>query len=260
MGKVSYLRPLSKLCSLDRGLLTVNIWTKVAAPEDAGSEAAGEEAPAESEPDPSCGGESFTAGTKVLLASGVAIPISQLKPGDKVLATNAKTGKTQAEAVTAVLVHHDTDLYDLKVKAGTRTAAIDTTSSHLFWVPGAGGHSGSWFKAGALRHGTRLRIPSGGDTATVLGGWVPEPRPAADLSLTRHGYGRLGWQAAITCPDGTALVSGYVGRERHLGQAAGRVAAHAHRHEPRKPVVKPGRGPGRRSRRIRGRESLRGWW
>ena len=56
-----------------------------------------------------CGGESFTAGTRVLLATGAAIPISQLKPGDKVLATNTKTGKTQAEPVTAVLVHHDTD-------------------------------------------------------------------------------------------------------------------------------------------------------
>jgi len=28
-----------------------------------------------------CGGESFTAGTKVLLASGVAMPISELKSG-----------------------------------------------------------------------------------------------------------------------------------------------------------------------------------
>jgi len=36
----------------------------------------------------------------VLLASGAAIPMSQLKPGEKVLATNTKTGKTQAEAIT----------------------------------------------------------------------------------------------------------------------------------------------------------------
>ena len=54
----------------------------------------------------------------MLLASGVAIPISQLKPGDKVEATNVKTGRTRAETVTAVLVHHDTDLYDLKIGAG----------------------------------------------------------------------------------------------------------------------------------------------
>jgi hypothetical protein len=68
-------------------------------------------------------GESFTASTKVLLGPGAAVPISALKPGDKVLATNVKTGKTQPETVAAVLVHHDTDLYNLKVKSGHRTTA-----------------------------------------------------------------------------------------------------------------------------------------
>ncbi len=120
-----------------------------------------------------CGGESFTAGTKVLLASGAAVPISQLKAGDKVLATNTKTGKTQAETVTTVLVHHDSNLYDLQVRASGRTAVIDTTRNHLFWAPGTGGHPGRWIKASALRYGTHLRTPSGGP-ATVLGGWAPE--------------------------------------------------------------------------------------
>src|ERR1019366_6972906 len=65
-----------------------------------------------------CPGESFTADTRVLLANGKAVPIAQLKPGDKVLATNTRTGKTKAEPVAAVLVHHDTDLYDLEVRVG----------------------------------------------------------------------------------------------------------------------------------------------
>ena len=93
--------------------------------------------------------------TKVLLASGATVPISQLQAGDRVLATNTKTGKTPAETVAAVLVHRDTDLYDLTVRAGGRTATIDTTSNHLFWVlePGAHG-SGRWVKAGGpqVRH------------------------------------------------------------------------------------------------------------
>lgn len=110
----------------------------------------------------------------MLLASGAAIPISQLKPGDKIQATNVKTGKTSAEPVTAVLVHHDTDLYDLKIKDGGKTAVIGTTSSHLFWIPGARGYAGRWVKARALRYGTHLRTPSGGDTAVVTGGWVPK--------------------------------------------------------------------------------------
>ncbi|MGD0557188.1 MAG: LamG-like jellyroll fold domain-containing protein, partial [Streptosporangiaceae bacterium] len=50
------------------------------------------------------GGQSFTAGTKVLLASGKSEAISKLTVGQKVLATSTKTGKNQAETVTAVLV------------------------------------------------------------------------------------------------------------------------------------------------------------
>ena len=46
----------------------------------------------------------------MLLASGAAISISQLKPGDKVVATNVKTGKTSPETVKAVILEHDNDL------------------------------------------------------------------------------------------------------------------------------------------------------
>ena len=34
--------------------------------------------------------------------------------------------------LTAVMVHHDTDLYDLTVKNTTGTEVIHTTSNHLF--------------------------------------------------------------------------------------------------------------------------------
>jgi hypothetical protein len=131
--------------------------------------------------------ESFTPGTDVLLASGKAVPIATLKPGDKVLATNTKTGKTQAETVSAVLVNHDTDLYDLRIKAGTPTAVIHTTASHLFWVPGAGnhggGHGGRWVKAAALKYGTHLRTPTG-NNATALGGYTPEQASGQMWDLT----------------------------------------------------------------------------
>jgi hypothetical protein len=64
---------------------------------------------------------SFTSSTKVLLASGTAIPISELKPGEKALATNTKTGKTSAEPVTAALLHHNTDRYDLHIRTHVGT-------------------------------------------------------------------------------------------------------------------------------------------
>ena len=103
------------------------------------------------------GGQSFAANTKVLLASGAAAAISQLHPGEKVLATNTKTGKTQLETVAAILVHHDSDLYDLKIKVGSHTAIIDTTSNHLFWVP----YLDKWIDANKLSKGERLKTPDG---------------------------------------------------------------------------------------------------
>jgi hypothetical protein len=111
---------------------------------------------------------SFTADTKVLLATGAAIPISQLKPGDKVLATNVRTGKTQAEPVSAVLLHHDTNRYDLTVATAHGTAVIDTTRNHLFWDAS----TGRWVTAAALRTGDELRA-TGGSTVTVLHSEAP---------------------------------------------------------------------------------------
>ena len=143
----------------------------------AGAETGTDEAPAEDEPatgendGETCetGGQSFTAGTLVLLASGKAIPISQLKVGDKVLAADTKTGKDQPETVTAVLVHHDTDLYNLTVKTSTGTEVIHTTSNHLFWDPAAR----QWVKAAALHKGEPLRTPDSHATAYADGGRVP---------------------------------------------------------------------------------------
>jgi hypothetical protein len=131
------------------------------------------------------GGQSFTGDTRVLLPGAKTAPISSLKPGDKVLATDTKTGKDQPETVTAVEVHHDTDLYDLTVKTSHGTKVIHTTSNHLFWVPGAGGRGGRWVKAGALRHGAHLRTPAGTDAA-VTGSYTPRQHDGLmwDLTIT----------------------------------------------------------------------------
>jgi hypothetical protein len=90
-----------------------------------------------------CGGMSFTAGTKVLLASGAAIPISQLKTGDKVLATNTKTGM-----------------------ARDGTARPD--SYRLTWACSASMRSASWprdqlfsVRSALIRSGSDTRVPPG---------------------------------------------------------------------------------------------------
>jgi RHS repeat-associated protein len=118
---------------------------------------------------PVLGGASFTAGTEVLLASGKAVPVDTVRPGEKVLATSTKTGKTSPETVTAVEVHHDTDLYDLTVKSGGKVSVIDTTSSHLFWDP----YLHYWVTANKLSKGELLETPDG--TLAVVDG-APRPR------------------------------------------------------------------------------------
>ena len=104
----------------------------------------------------------------MLLASGAAIPINQLKAGDKVLATNVKTGKTRAETVKAVIVEHDTDLYDLTVRVGGKTAVIQTTAHHRFWDQ----TTRRWTYADQLAAGDLLRTP-GHAQISVISGNVP---------------------------------------------------------------------------------------
>ncbi|MBR7833490.1 hypothetical protein KDL01_09450 [Actinospica durhamensis] len=121
------------------------------------------------------GGESFTADTPVLTATGKQVAISTLKVGDKVEATNTSTGKTEPEKVSAVLVHHDTDLYDLTVRVGGKPSVIHTTSNHLYWVPGTGdkNHGGKWVTAAQLKPGTHLRTPDNATAVTVVAGATP---------------------------------------------------------------------------------------
>jgi large repetitive protein len=139
------------------------------------------------------GGESFTASTKVLTASGALVAISNLKIGEKVLATSTKTGKTAPGTVSDVLVHHDTNRYNLTVKTAHGTAIIGTTSNHLFWDATAR----RWVKAAALKYGTHLRTPSGG-TATVLGGHAPKDRSGWMWDLTIPGNHDFYIKAATT--------------------------------------------------------------
>lgn len=78
-------------------------------------------------------GQSFAPSTRVLLASGKAIPIAALKAGDKVTAADATTGRKHTRAVAAVMVNRDTDLFDVTVGHHGRTATLHTTSGHPFW-------------------------------------------------------------------------------------------------------------------------------
>jgi Pretoxin HINT domain len=118
---------------------------------------------------PTCGGESFSGSTQVVTGTGALLSISQLSTGQKVLATDTATGKNQVESVDAVLVHHDTNLYNLTVQDHDgHSEVIQTTATHLFWNPA----THTWVQAAALKVGQQLQTPTGA-TATVVGGTTP---------------------------------------------------------------------------------------
>jgi hypothetical protein len=157
------------------------------------------------------------------------VSIASLKPGDKVLATDTHTGKTKAEPVAAVLVHHDTNRYNLTVKTAHRTAVIHTTTTHLFWNPS----TRSWVKAAALGHGAQLHA-LGRATVTVISGHAPNHRVGWMWDLTVTGDHDFYIQAATTavlvhnCPatGGSKAAQGEAGVDQtvaDLEAAGGRV-------------------------------------
>jgi hypothetical protein len=105
---------------------------------------------------------SFTPGTKVLMADGSTKSIEQVKTGDKVVATDEKTGETRMETVTAKIkgqgVKHLVKVtIDIDGKAGSKTAEVTATDKHPFWVP----EVGKWLDAADFQPGQWLRASAG---------------------------------------------------------------------------------------------------
>ncbi|WP_242909192.1 polymorphic toxin-type HINT domain-containing protein [Actinomadura terrae] len=131
-----------------------------------------------------CRRSSFVPGTAVVMADGTTKPIDEIKKGDKVLATNPKTGKTEAKTVqdtittkgTKNLVKITVDAQQQKhwvtkddAKAQPAAAptllrseqahgAVIATDEHPFWVADGTGH---WVKAADLKPGMWLRTSAG---------------------------------------------------------------------------------------------------
>ena len=74
---------------------------------------------------------SFTADTPVLMADGKEESIADVKVGDKVLATDPQTGRTEARPVVALIRHSGKHtMVDLTLSDGSK---ISTTDHHPFW-------------------------------------------------------------------------------------------------------------------------------
>ncbi len=106
-------------------------------------------------------GCSFAAGTPVVMADGTSRTIETLHAGDYVLAKDEKTGKVEAQEVTAT-VHHPAATLVTVTFAGAdgKTQAIVCTPEHPFFVDGKG-----WVEAGSLGVGTSIVTRAGSPSA-----------------------------------------------------------------------------------------------
>ncbi|WP_329409813.1 polymorphic toxin-type HINT domain-containing protein [Streptomyces sp. NBC_00704] len=135
--------------------------------------------------EPEC--HSFLPGTKVLLANGSSKAIEKVKLGDKVVVTDAKTGKTTVREVAGTIVTQDDKSFadpTIKGRSGKPEALI-ATITHPFWVAS----KSAWIKAGDLRPGMRLRTPSGDTVELTAVRHFEQRQRTHDLTITGiHSY------------------------------------------------------------------------
>jgi hypothetical protein len=126
----------------------------------------------------SCG-NSFTGATEVRLADGRSVPIDQVHVGERVLALDPRTGKTEIEPVTRLWLNRDTDLLDLTVRTGSKLEVIHTTQRHLFYVPA----EHAWIEAERLAPETRLETHGHVSVAVVSSRVLPGADEMWDLTI-----------------------------------------------------------------------------
>ncbi|MFC7531498.1 polymorphic toxin-type HINT domain-containing protein [Actinoplanes sp. GCM10030250] len=103
-----------------------------------------------------CPDNSFTGNTPVLMADGTKKPIKAVRVGDRVVATDARTGRTAARPVTDLIRHGGPHaMVAVTVQGG---ATVEATDRHPFYEATSGTYRG----AEDLRIGDRLRTPAGG--------------------------------------------------------------------------------------------------
>ncbi|GAA0927045.1 polymorphic toxin-type HINT domain-containing protein [Streptomyces thermoalcalitolerans] len=100
----------------------------------------------------------FLAGTGVLMSDGTTKDIEDIKVGDKVLATDPKTGATSEREVTATIVTDgDKHFVDLTITTPDGLEKLVATHEHPFWVVS----ERKWIEADDLKPGMSLRTDDG---------------------------------------------------------------------------------------------------
>ncbi|MET8453363.1 polymorphic toxin-type HINT domain-containing protein [Streptomyces sp. NPDC005209] len=111
-----------------------------------------------------CVKNSFLPEQGVRMADGTVKEIQDVKVGDKVLATDPETGKTEARTVLATIItKEDKDFTEITVKSRKAEHEIIATAHHPFWSPS----KRAWIDADDLEPGTTLRSDSGAEVSVV---------------------------------------------------------------------------------------------
>ncbi|MFC5805834.1 polymorphic toxin-type HINT domain-containing protein, partial [Streptomyces formicae] len=108
-----------------------------------------------------CPGNSFVPGTRVLMADRRTKAIEDIRVGDRVLATDPLSARTEAKPVQATIVGNGSkDLVSIGVtgSGATRKGTVVATDGHPFWVAG---DSNAWIKAADIKTGMRLLTDAG---------------------------------------------------------------------------------------------------
>ncbi|MCG3750253.1 polymorphic toxin-type HINT domain-containing protein [Amycolatopsis sp. Poz14] len=113
-----------------------------------------------------CAVNSFTGDTPVLLADGSREPISTVRPGEQVLATNPVSGETRAEPVVKLITGSGPkNIVSVTIRDSSGAeSVVQATAWHPFWV----GNGKGWTGASRLVAGDQVRTSSGG-VAQVVG-------------------------------------------------------------------------------------------
>ncbi|MCB5164525.1 hypothetical protein LG634_06710 [Streptomyces bambusae] len=102
-------------------------------------------------------GNSFPAGTRVLMGDRSAKPIQDVQEGDFVLATDPVSGLTGPRRVVATIyTPDDRDFTDVTLE-GDRAASVTATDHHPFWTE----NTRTWTDAAEVEVGDTLRTASG---------------------------------------------------------------------------------------------------
>ncbi|MFI5982203.1 PA14 domain-containing protein [Streptomyces sp. NPDC051555] len=132
----------------------------------------------------SCNYNSFAPDTPVVMADGTTKPISEVREGDRVQATDPATGHTAPEPVTDVITGHGSKhLVDIGVE-GPGAAPITATAGHPVWIEGHG-----WVDAGDVKAGDLIR--GGPGAAPVRVSSVHDRGEVADQTVYNLAVGRI---------------------------------------------------------------------